>query len=332
MEGFGHLLLVVFRISGVKKGFLCRQNTYLSCHRNHSASYYPIIHYPNATAMLSTNLLKSIFISFFPTLGLVVSGLTLMDLSKDFELATLGLFVMGMTVVTLFALIFLRQMARGYANLRGFAVVLGLGLLVLLIGYFQGNGSPGDLIWAALLILGWIGYTRWYSLFPDREKEVLIVGKMLPAFEVEDIDQNKITNQDLLGKKSLLLFFRGNWCPLCMVQLREVVSEYKELESLGVQTYLISPQPPSHSASLAKKHNVNFKYLVDTGNEMAKRFHIYAKNGLPMGLQALGYDSDTVLPTVLVSDEKGKIIFADLTDNYRRRPEPSTFLEIIRKH
>ncbi len=43
----------------------------------------------------------------------------------------------------------------------------------------------------------------------------------------------------------------------------------------------------------------------------------------------MGYDSDTVLPTVIITDEKGKIIFVDLTDNYRVRPEPETFLQII---
>ena len=35
------------------------------------------------------------------------------------------------------------------------------------------------------------------------------------------------------------------------------------------------------------------------------------------------------LPTVIITDAKGKIVFADLTDNYRVRPEPETFLKVI---
>lgn len=282
--------------------------------------------------MALTNLLKSIFISLFPTLSLWVSLHSFIRLTQGFDLSALGLCIMAMSIVILFVMIFLKKMARGYADLRWYQLMGGLGLLLLLAGYLRGGGQPMDWVWVLLLLLGWVAYTRWYSVFTDREKEVLAIGKPLPDFEVEDINQHKITKQDLLGHKSLLLFFRGNWCPLCMAQIKEVAKDYQQLEDLGVQTYLISPQPQGHSIALANKHQVNFKYLVDKDHTMAKRFHIFAENGLPMGLQVLGYDSDSVLPTVIVTDEQGKIIFADLTDNYRMRPEPSTFLDIIRQH
>lgn len=48
-----------------------------------------------------------------------------------------------------------------------------------------------------------------------------------------------------------------------------------------------------------------------------------------MGMEVLGYDSDTVMPTVIMTDATGKILFADLTDNYRLRPEPETFLKVF---
>jgi hypothetical protein len=46
-------------------------------------------------------------------------------------------------------------------------------------------------------------------------------------------------------------------------------------------------------------------------------------------MEPLGYEADSVLPTVLITDPYGTIIFADLTDNYRVRPEPSTFLAAL---
>ena len=281
--------------------------------------------------MAFNNILKSLFISLFPVLALYFSIRSGLNLVEQFELSTAGLFIMAMTVVVLFAMVFIKQMARGYGNLRGYEIALLLGLILYSIGYFQGENTTANLLGVGAILLAWVAYSRWYSTFPTREQNLLRVGQYLPAFEVQDIEQNKITEKTLLGQKNLLLFFRGNWCPLCMAQLKEVVEEYQALEAMGVQTYLISPQPPSHSIALSRKHKVNFHYLVDQGNAMAKRFKIFAKNGLPMGLQALGYDSDTVLPTVLVTDEQGKIIFADLTDNYRFRPEPATFLDIIRQ-
>ena len=114
-----------------------------------------------------------------------------------------------------------------------------------------------------------------------------------------------------------------------MAQIKEIAEQYQELEKRGVQTVLISPQSHKNTASLARKFQVGFHFLVDKENQVAKQFMIEGKNGLPMGFQILGYDSDTVLPTVIITDKKGEIVFADLTDNYRVRPEPSTFFSII---
>ena len=49
-------------------------------------------------------------------------------------------------------------------------------------------------------------------------------------------------------------------------------------------------------------------------------------------MQALGYDSDTVMPTVIITDREGRVVWTDETDNYRVRPEPETFLQVLREH
>ena len=123
------------------------------------------------------------------------------------------------------------------------------------------------------------------------------------------------------------MFYRGNWCPLCMAQIKEIAQDYKNLEAKGIQTVLISPQPHRHTKHLAKKFDVGFQFLVDKNNAVARQLNIIAKNGLPTGFQVLGYDSDTVMPTIILTDEGGKIIHSDLTSNYRVRPEPKDLLK-----
>lgn len=60
---------------------------------------------------------------------------------------------------------------------------------------------------------------------------------------------------------------------------------------------------------------------------MARQLGIEAVGGTPAGLQVLGYDSDTAMPTVIMTDEHHTVIFCDQTDNYRVRPEPDVFLQ-----
>ncbi len=114
-----------------------------------------------------------------------------------------------------------------------------------------------------------------------------------------------------------------------MAQIKEISSQYKALEKRNVTIALISPQPHHLSRSLAKKYNLNFNFLVDVNNKVAKQLEIFHKNGLPAGMQILGYKNDTVMHTVIITNTNGKIIFSHLTDNYRVRPEPETFLKVL---
>lgn len=277
------------------------------------------------------NLYKSIFIALFPMFALYVLIDSCLHLIQyDFSFRYLGRLLSALTIVILFAGLFIKSQARTPRNLNIYSVFVLLGFLTSLVlgGIIENSDVIGSTM-SIILVLGWIVYLKWYSVFEDRDRSILKVGNHLPNFQLEDADKNKIDSESFLGKPSIYLFYRGNWCPLCMAQIKEIAGQYKALEQRGVNMILISPQPHSYSKNLAEKYKLNFKFLTDANNTVAKQLGIFAKNGIPTGFQVLGYDSDTVLPTVIITDINGKIVFADLTDNYRVRPEPETFLKII---
>ncbi len=70
-------------------------------------------------------------------------------------------------------------------------------------------------------------------------------------------------------------------------------------------------------------------FLVDPDARAARSLGILHEGGLPATLDVLGYDQDTVLPTAVLADAAGTIMFSDQTDNYRVRPEPETFLAAL---
>jgi peroxiredoxin len=128
-----------------------------------------------------------------------------------------------------------------------------------------------------------------------------------------------------------LLFYRGNWCPFCTAQIEELAGAYRQLEESGVKIILISPQPAGKNQALASRFDIPLVFLRDPDNAAARQLGILHKWGTPLGLQLLGYGSDTVMPTVILTDASGHIVYSDQTDNYRVRPEPEVFAEILEK-
>lgn len=280
-----------------------------------------------------TSLLKSIFISVFPIVALYFAIDSVIHLlSHGISYRYIGRLILASSIALLFIMIFIRPVARTDANLKAYTLPIAIGFLISIVfGGIIENDINGSLP-SIGLFLGWILYIKWYSVFGSRASHKIIkLGYKLPEFELQDGERNKISTSKFKGNPSIFLFYRGNWCPLCMAQIKEIASLYNELEKRKVNMIFISPQPHKYTKSLAKKFDLNFNFLVDHENKVAKQLNIFAKNGIPMGFQTLGYDSDTVLPTVVITDNEGKIIFADLTDNYRVRPEPKTFLNILDK-
>lgn len=184
--------------------------------------------------------------------------------------------------------------------------------------------------YALVGLLGFFVYVFWYSRFDRGDNRVIKVGHKLPPFVLLDVDGAEFSEKDFTGKPTLFMFYRGNWCPFCVAQIKELVAQYKEIIAMGVDVVLVSPQSQQNTRTMAKKFDVPFKFLVDEDNRVAETFEILNEDGTPLGLGLLGYESDTVLPTVFITDQQGKIVYVDLTDNYRVRPEPEAFLNVLK--
>lgn len=92
---------------------------------------------------------------------------------------------------------------------------------------------------------------------------------------------------------------------------------------------MVSPQPLDETRALAERFGVTFRYLADPAASAAASLGIRHDGGVPPGVTQLGYEADTVFPTVIVIDESGTVVFSDQTDDYRVRPEPALFIAAL---
>ena len=272
--------------------------------------------------------LKSIFLTSAISIWLLISAyaLYLGIVNKEWHL---GLLLTSFLPNFFILSLFIRRKARTSRKLNVWSILILGGFGYEVYNYISDVDSLIILLLSLLSSILWDIYLKWYSSFGKRNSKPIKVGSVLPELEFKDSNGKVVNTARFAGKGVIYLFYRGNWCPLCMAQVKEISDQYKTISELGVEVALISPQPSKFTARLAKKMNVNFHFLVDEESKIAKELKIFVKGGTPFGLEVLGYDSDSVLPTVIICNKDAKIIYANQTDNYRVRPEPSTFIEIL---
>ena len=278
------------------------------------------------------NLLKSVFISAFVSWLVLVSLYAFIQLASGTEpmISWLGLALTAFAPLGFFIKAFLFKSPRTPRHPVEYSILSGLGLAMTMAMSFRYDQAAGLIhVWSGVTLIAWLIYLRWYSVLPGRNAGVLKVGSILPDFQLETLDGHTVSSEDFKTRAHLLLFYRGNWCPFCTAQIEELASAYKRLEAAGVNVVLISPQSVGKNQSLAERFDIPMVFLMDKSNSAAKQLGIVHKWGTPMGLQLLGYDSDSVLPTVILTDSKGRITFYDQTDNYRVRPDPTAFEALL---
>lgn len=278
------------------------------------------------------NKLRSVFLVAFVAFAAIVtaSGVVLISSGADRSL-WLGVTVSAATVCIYFARLYFARVPRTSPGLLGFSFsIFGATLYSIFQSYDQQVASAAPIL-AMLCLSGWAAYITWYSDLGDRSKDRIKEGKKLPRIELEDYNGKALSSDDWKGEKRLVIFYRGNWCPICTAQVKELGDFEKDFNELGVRITLISPQSHQKSLKHAKSVGLDYDFLVDVDNRAAKTLGILAENGLPAGFQLLGYETDVPKPTTFVLDEHGKVIFADLTTNYRLRTRPEDILSALKK-
>ena len=274
------------------------------------------------------NRLKSWFLSSLVTFAVIVTFLGVYILSNGLGERSiwLAITVTAGQVVIYFARLYLVQVPRTSPGLAGFSVGIFAATLYSVYTSYQLQVASAAPLFAFVSLCGWLAYVSWYSELGDRSKDRIKLGKRLTDIPLEDYDGNKLSSADWKGQKRLVIFYRGNWCPICTAQVNELGKFDKQFKELGVRITLISPQSHEKSRKHAKKVGMDYDFLVDVDNQAAKKLGILHEHGVPKGFEVLGYETNVPKPTTFVLDESGKVVFADLTENYRIRTRPEDII------
>ncbi len=164
----------------------------------------------------------------------------------------------------------------------------------------------------------------------------------MPNPEVRTIKNESVTLHGLVnGKPSVLIFYRGGWCPYCTEHLQELAAVEHKIVELGYQLIAISPDQPSVILQTPERESLAYTLISDSAMHAANAFGLsfqvapdlveLYKNEYSIDLEAASGQTHHALPhpAVFVVDQEGQIVFAYTDENYRERLAAEDLLQTL---
>lgn len=158
---------------------------------------------------------------------------------------------------------------------------------------------------------------------PDDPAKVtpLKVGERAPSFSARTTDGTVRTFEaGHYPKPTVVIFYRGGWCPYCNTQLSDLRLVEPKLRQAGFEVVFLSTDRPQILYSSLKAEKITYTLLSDSDLAAANAFHIaYRVDGQTLAqLKGYGIDLDSTtgkplhelpVPSVFIIDRTGTIRF-----------------------
>lgn len=159
-------------------------------------------------------------------------------------------------------------------------------------------------------------------------------GDTAPDFTLPGADGASVTLSELLKNGPVVLtWYRGGWCPYCVIQLKAYDEVRGEIEAAGGTVVALAPETLDKVEATATSNDLGFHVVSDAGNRVAAEYGLVYV--LPTVVQEqfdgriditeFNGDTSQTLPlaaTYVVAPD-GTITYAFVEDDYRKRAEPA---------
>ncbi len=166
-------------------------------------------------------------------------------------------------------------------------------------------------------------------------------GEPAPEFQLPDRDGVLLSSSALLKRGPvLIIFYRGRWCPYCLVDLRANEDVAQQFRSRGASIISISQQTAHESRCTEEMNNLSFPSLIDRGGEVAHAFGLRWK--LSQELRSVELERGLDLPSIngepswtltmparYVLGPSGIVEYADISADYTRRSDPTELFPVL---
>jgi peroxiredoxin len=166
----------------------------------------------------------------------------------------------------------------------------------------------------------------------------LPAGVKMPANSiVQTVDGKSFDlNMAVAKQPTVLIFYRGGWCPYCNAHLRELQNSVGALQAMGYQLLAISTDTPAALRETLTEDKLSYQLFSDSQVAVAAKFglrykvvdsylgHVKNDHKTDLVAQNGGY---LLTPGAYILDTKGMIRFAYVNNNYAVRISQDALLK-----
>lgn len=197
-------------------------------------------------------------------------------------------------------------------------------------------------LFACLMLLAANAAATDRTIAPDaQDVRPLLNGQTIPNTQLKMADGSPVSLQALtMRKPTVVLFYRGGWCPYCNRQLAELKNIESDLVDLGYQILAISPETPARLQEQKLETEFLVTLLSDASLETIKQFGIgfhvdsetqtkYKGYGIELTKDASG---QPVLPApaIFFVNTKGQVELSYVNPDFRVRPTAELVLSVAK--
>ncbi|MBD77794.1 MAG: alkyl hydroperoxide reductase [Crocinitomicaceae bacterium] len=160
----------------------------------------------------------------------------------------------------------------------------------------------------------------------------LMIGDKVKDFSSIDQNGDKIQLSDLLKKgKVVIVFYRGQWCPVCKPHLKKLQNSLEEIKNKRATILLITPEKQENIKKTILKTNITIPVLYDNDYKIMEQFDLafLPSKGLRIMYNSLlmanlknaqSDDSQTLpVPATYVIEQDGTVKWRHFDRNYAKR-------------
>ncbi len=171
----------------------------------------------------------------------------------------------------------------------------------------------------------------------QEEISPLLIGEKIPEIEIISVNNSPVELKSIFDKKpTVLLFYRGGWCPYCNAHLSDIQGVENEILDLGYQIVGISPDSPANLKTTEKDKDIQYQLYSDAQGDLIKAMGIAFKapekynNFLVTKSDGLNKETLLPVPSVFIVDTTGKIVFEYINPDYKTRMSGKLLLSVLK--